>query len=475
MRCICFLLSALPLFADGLPTAQPKPPVAAQPTPREVAWRVLSGVHLAVGKAQAAVQPYVMLHLAENTVEFNRKLALIEFRDAFADTRILETTYRVPLQAQIVSAAAPIDIPTAIELVRTMRPEPNQRRARESWDHSVLAIDAQLLGSNRANEAIDLIKLVSLPGVFPNDAASNIITTLSPKDDRRLSVFGYAATCYRQFPFPGFTTLLVDHWQEMPLNLVVLAADAVADDGSHASHAELRQVLPILRAVDAPRAARLLNERPEIEEPEKEPRPISTHVDPDDDRQMQRASKLAQEYPMRALDEVASIRDPELREQWILQIARQAFQSGGDANVASRALYMLQQLPAESQGELSGKLGELAAYAGQYQLAEQWVDTSFEVAARVLEADLNTKSDCGANPAPRDWWPSTAAYRSAIHGSVALFHTGAERFLTRMQHDPDLYLLMSVEFARALLGSGTTAAPQITCRAAVALAKEAAQ
>jgi hypothetical protein len=339
----------------------------------------------------------------------------------------------------------------------------------------VLAIDAQLMGSNRANDAIDLIKLVSLPGVFPNDAASDIITTLPPRDDRRLSVLGYAATCYRQLPFPGFTTLLVDHWREMPLTLVILAADAFADDGSHASNAELRQVLPILRAVDPPRAKRLLNDRPEIEDPEKDPGPLSTRIDPDDDRQMQKAAQLAEQYPMRALDEVASIRNPDLREQWILQIARQVSQAGGDPGVESRALQMLQQIPVDSQRDMTGTLAELAAYAGEYKSAELWVNASFDVAARVLEADLNAKSECGVNPAPRDWWPSTAAYRSAIHGSVALFHTGAERFLTRFQYDPDLYLLMSVEFARALLGSGTTAAPQMTCKQAVALAREAGQ
>lgn len=105
MRCTLVFFVGLSLFADSLPTQhKPVPP----PTPREVAWRILSGVHLSVGKAQAYVQPYVMLHLAENTIQFNPKLALIEFRDAFSDARIMEITYRTPLQAQIVNSLAPV-------------------------------------------------------------------------------------------------------------------------------------------------------------------------------------------------------------------------------------------------------------------------------------------------------------------------------------------------------------------------------
>jgi hypothetical protein len=470
MPCACILLATLPLFADSLSNAPPKAP---PPTPREIAWRVLSGVHLAVGKAQASVQPYVMLHLAENTVGFNRKMALTEFRDAFTDARIMETTYRAPLQAQIVSSVAPIDIPTAIDLVRTVRPNPAQRFARDNWDRSVLAINSQLMVHSRPDEAVELIKLVSTPGVFPNQAASNLINTLPPADDRRLGVFGYAATCYRQVPFPGFTALVQDHWQAMPRVLVVMAANAVADDGSHATRAELTQILPILREVDPPRAERLLSEHPEIVDPDKQKPRKKSYEEQNDERQLQQIPEIALKSPMPALQAAQYIHDPDVREQAILQIAAEVLQNGGNPDVANRALQMLLQLPAKSQRDLPGQLAELAAYAGKTEQAGEFVDASFDLAGKLLEVDLDAKSECGVNPGPRDWWPSTAAYRTAMHAAVTVFHEGAEKYLARMQHDADLYLLQSIEFARALIGGATTSTPRLSCADAAAIAAEA--
>ena len=415
-----------------------------------------------------------MLHLAENTVQFDRKLALVEFRDAFTDARIMEVTYRAPLQSQIVVSVAPIDIPTATDLVRVVRPNPAQRLARDSWDHAVDMIDSQLLVHNRGDEAVELIKLVSTPGIFPNLSASNILKGLPVLDDRRLGLFGYAASCYRQVSFPGFTDLVKEHWQSMPRALVVLAANAVADDSSHASTAELKQILPILRDVDPPRAERLLSDHPEIQDPpapKKARKPSSQEQN--DQRQLDSISRTAVKYPLRALSMVESVRDPDTREQITLQIAEQALQSGGDPDVASKALDVLMKLPPTAQRDLAAQLAELAAYSGRAEVAAHFVDAAFEVAAKLLEADNDAKSDCGINPAPKDWWPSTAAYREAIHASVSLFHTGAERFLSPLQHDSDLYLLMSVEFARALLGGGPTATPKLTCADAVAFVQEA--
>jgi len=472
MRRVCLVsmfLSILPLVADSRPNAPPKTP---PPTPREIAWRVLSGVHLAAGKAQAAVQPYLMLHLAENTVEFNRKMALTEFRDSFTDARIMETTYRAPLQAQIVSSVAPIDIPTAVDLVRTVRPNPAQRFARDNWDRSVQAINSQLMAHYRPDEAVELIKLVSTPGVFPNQAASNLIGTLPPADDRRLGVFGYAATCYRQFPFPGFTTLVNDYWQVMPRTLVVMAANAVADDGSHATKTELTQILPILREVDPPRAERLLSEHPEIEDPNKQKPHKKTYQEQDDERQLRSIAAQELTNPMRALQSARYIHDADAREQIILQIATDVLQNGGNPDVASLALQMLLQLPAKSQRDLAAQLAELAAYSGKSDQAERFVNAAFDLAGKLQEVDMDAKSDCGVNPAPRDWWPSTAAYRAAMHAAVAVFHESGDRYLPRFQPDADLYLLLSVEFARALLGGSTTSTPVLNCTDAVAIAQE---
>ena len=465
---------ALPLFGDGLADApaKPKPP----PTPREVAWRILSGVHLAVGKAQAAVQPYLLLHLAENTVEFNRKLAISEFHDAFTDARIMEVIYRAPLQAQIVTSLATIDTPTSIELVRAIRPNPAQRLARDSWDHAVEIINSQLLAHNRGDEALELIKLVSTPGIFPNKAASTLMTVLPVMDDRRLGLFGYAASCYRQVSFPGFTSLVQDHWQTVPRTVVVVAADAVADDGSHASVAELKQILPILRDVDPPRAERLLNEHPEIQDPPAQPKTRKqTQQEKSDQQTLDSVSRLALKNPKYALQMADSIHDPDVREQQILLIATQVLNNGGNTDIASLALDLLMKLPAKSQRGLAAELAELAAYAGKSDLAERFVDASFDVADRLLEADLDDKSDCGMNPAPKDWWPSTAAYRAAMHAAVSVFHLGGERYLARLQANSDLYLLMSVEFARAVIGGGTTVTPKLSCTDAVAFVNEAQQ
>jgi hypothetical protein len=467
MRRLCqlFLLTAL---AHSETPPKPAPP----PTPREIAWRILSGVHLAVGKSRAYVQPYLLLHLAENTAEFNHKLALEEFRDSFTDARIIEPTYRAPLQSQIVQSVAAIDTQLAIDLVRTIRPNPAQAFARNLWDHSVETINSQLMAHGKGDEAIELIKLVSIPGIYPNYAASTLMNTLAAADDRRVGIFGYAATCYRQVPFPGFTTMLQDHWQSMPRTLIVMAASAVADDGSHATTAELRQVLPILREVDPPRAERLLSDHPEIQEPPK-PKPSKPNrQEQNDERQAALVDMLAAKNPARALSLIGSIHDADLSKQLILQIASSILRNGGNPDDASLALNALLKLPAKAQRDLAPQLAELAAYAGKSALAEQFVDASFDVAAKLLQEDFDAKSDCGVNPAPRDWWPSTAAYRAAIHSAATVYHTSAERYLTRIQADSDLYLLMSVEFARALLGGSSTVTPRLSCDEAVAFAAE---
>jgi hypothetical protein len=136
---------------------------------------------------------------------------------------------------------------------------------------------------------------------------------------------------------------------------------------------------------------------------------------------------------------------------------------------------MLLQLPAKSQRDLAAQLAELAAYAGKSEQAEELVNAAFDLAGKLLEVDLDAKSDCGVNPGPRDWWPSTAAYRGAMHAAVTVFHAGAERYLQRMQHDADIYLLMSIEFARALMGGSTTTTPRLNCMDATAIADEAAE
>ena len=462
-------------LAFGLLLLGDSPTTNAPPTPREVAWRIISGVHLAVGKAQASVQPYLLLHLAENTVEFNKKLALTEFRDAFTDARIMEVTYRAALQSQIVAALAPIDIPTAIDLIRTVRPNPAQRLARDSWDHSVEIINFQLMAHSKADEAVELIKLVSTPGIFPNHAASTLMSTLPGADDRRLGIFGYAATCYRQVPFPGFTTMIQDHWKAMPPTLVVMAANAVASDGSHATTAELKQILPILRGVDPPRAERLLSEHPEIDDApaSKQKSKKQASQEQNDQRQIDYVTQLAMKNPTRALSASEMIRDPDTREQVILQIASATLQNGGNPDIANQAMDLLLKLPAKAQRDLAPQLAELAGYAGKTDLAGQFTDTAFEIADKLRQEDTDSQSDCGVNPAPQDWWPSTAAYRAAIHAAVTAFHTGAERYLTRLQQNSDLYLLMSVEFARALVGGSTTVTSKLSCTEAVAFVKEA--
>jgi hypothetical protein len=486
MRRFFLLAAALALYADRIPPVPPAAPVkkpAPPPTPREVAWRILTSIHLGIGKANPSVQPYLLLHLAENTADFNRKLALTEYRDAFSDSRIMETTYRIPLQSQIAASVATTDIPTALDLVRAIRPSPAERFGRATWDRSIDAIDLQILAHRRPDEAIELIKLVSTPGIFPNLAASNMIRYLPPADDRRQGIFGYAATCYRQIAFPGFSALVEDHWQTMPRALVVLAADAVADaaDSAEAPHLntkELTTILPVLREVDPPRADRLLSEHPEIQSASPKDDKADAAADAkksfaerDSARALARLNALADSNPRLALFNINQLRDPAARQDILLRIAAAALDSG-DSDLANLSLQQLLRLPQDSQRDLAPLLASLAASAGKPELASHYVDTAFDVAANLLAIDLNPDSDCGVNTAPKDWWPSTAAYRAAIHSAVSLFHTAAERYLARVP-DSDLYLLMNVEFARALLGHTTTAAPQLTCEDGARIAKEA--
>ena len=218
-----------------------------------------------------------------------------------------------------------------------------------------------------------------------------------------------------------------------------MAANAVADDGSHATKTELTQILPILREVDPPRAERLLSEHPEIEDPNKQKPHKKTYQEQDDERQLRSIAAQELTNPMRALQSARYIHDADAREQIILQIATDVLQNGGNPDVASLALQMLLQLPAKSQRDLAAQLAELAAYSGKSDQAERFVNAAFDLAGKLQEVDMDAKSNCGVNPAPRDWWPSTAAYRAAMHAAVAVFHDSGDRYLPRFQADADLF------------------------------------
>jgi hypothetical protein len=304
-------------------------------------------------------------------------------------------------------------------------------------------------------------------------AASNLMSSLPAMDDRRLGLFGYAATCYRQIPFPGFSTLIHDHWQSMPRSLVVLAADAVADEAENLSPGERAEILPILREVDRARAERLLNDYPELRDKPAQKARKADYQELNDRSLLDRISRVAMTRPAMALTLAERISDPDQRKQAILQVAANAMQNGGDPDIAARALDLLSRLPGGSQQDLVPQLAALAAYAGKPGIALQYIDASFEIAAKLLEVDLDAKSACGVNPAPKDWWPSTAAYRAAVFAAVTLLHTAAEKYLARI-HDADMYLLMNVEFARGLLGGGPTSTPHLTCQDATAIANDAA-
>ncbi len=51
---------------------------------------------------------------------------------------------------------------------------------------------------------------------------------------------------------------------------------------------------------------------------------------------------------------------------------------------------------------------------------------------------------------------------------------GPSATLQRMQHDADIYLLLSIEFARAITGGSTTTTPRLNCTDATAIADEVA-
>jgi len=174
---------------------------------------------------------------------------------------------------------------------------------------------------------------------------------------------------------------------------------------------------------------------------------------------------------MRALQSARYIHDADAREQIILQIATDVLQtaeSGCSEPGAADA--------AATSGKIAARPGRATggarAYSGKSDQAERFVNAAFDLAGKLQEVDMDAKSDCGVNPAPRDWWPSTAAYRAAMHAAVAVFHESGDRYLPRFQPDADLYLLLSVEFARALLGGSTTSTPVLNCTDAVAIAQE---
>ena len=92
-------------------------------------------------------------------------------------------------------------------------------------------------------------------------------------------------------------------------------------------------------------------------------------------------------------------------------------------------------------------IAEAAHAVKNDKLAREALDHAFDDAEELYKLDTDADEP---NPAPRDEWPSTNAYRHIVISGVKVFGVGADTLLTRIA-DRDLAVFARVEIAQALL------------------------
>ena len=490
------LLLAAPLF--------PQATDPDKPDPRKKAKALLDGAAVAVAGAKPEIQAVGLMHLADNYQALDRKKSLEFFRQAFAAMGALPPehggVFREGLQAEVVRRVADLDLGEAITMLRQL-PTPSRE-----FDYRWQAIDRvvrSLMDKSQLDQAIELINSIGTGGWYPFLSASQVFGKLSADDPRRTILFGSAMSAYTLKPSTQFHLMLSRYWQEIPRPMAQTALQAILnaildrkDDGSYEAQststakgtvtfntrqdAELFDVMHLVRTIDPKRAGEILEARPELRAalelyPQgrrsmddgsgrsvgimasgggKRPSP---ELEAKIRLQALTASRVAaamnaiQEDPDKALELVRAIPSPARQAEVLGAIARSVGEKdpGKAKSVLRQSIAMLDEI--KNPGERVATWDAVAEAAHQINddaTVRQALDRTLADAAELLKSD----SEAGQpNFVPREYWPSTQAYRRVVARAAKCFGVDAEPILEKIA-DPDVNLLARIELAQALLG-----------------------
>lgn len=497
--CAFLLISPLISFAAF---AQDTP---QKPSPRQKARALLDGAAEMLGSAQPAVAVVALMHLAENYQVFDAAKSLEYFEQAFAAAAVLPASGdgdpRGELQAAIVSRAADFNLDAAIRMLNRMVPG----SGKDPRTPAIEKIVGILLSKDGIEPALALIESAGSTGEYPFNAVGMVMAKLPGDDPRRSTVFGSAMAAFANRPNPGFTSLLTQHWRDVPPAMAQSAAGSLVNwildrkdpgflaqtwSGSRGSvtfhsrqETELFDVMAVLTAVDPKRAGEILERYPDLraalvrfpqgtQSLAGRDGSVSSRITGSDQKISpdaeagQRVKGMAQsradaalaaisQDPRRALGIAKTIPLPEKQAEVLGMIAQavSAQDPGTARQVLNQCVAILDGIkdPAVRAG-VWAIVAEAAHRMNDDQRAWEAVNRGMADAAALLKID----SDPGSpNTALREYWPATQNYRRIVSQAGKIFGVDAEPLLAEIA-DPDLALLARIELAQVLLGREPT-------------------
>ncbi len=484
-----------PAAKQAAPQAKKKTPA----TPKELGAELVISAFDTAGSASPGAQPFLLWRIADVLTVIDTKKALDALNQAFADAAILGEN-SASLQSMVARSAAELDLPRAVEMLRTIRVPDGSYDTRENAINRVVG---QLIAKNQINHAIELLNLLGGNGPYPFAAVGSILAASPNEDDpRRLLAFSGALSGYQAHPDEGFGKLLTNYWEKLPRPTVTHALDVIVetvttykDEDTQVSityvgakgqatlntdrDVQLFQILVPLQACEPETAKELLDKYPDFKNAAQlfpngnnwkditgmsmSMKTGSTGAAPNPANEFASNSRLVSQAVQTAakdltagVDSANKIQNPQYRGEAFRQIA--AALVGSDPSTAHDLLEKaIAALIATPDGRsLDGSGQELLMAFGTArklkddQLASEIVDRALDLAARLFKVDSDQDD---LNNAPIDLWPSLHIYREALRDAVILEQMKAPSRLQTIRNT-DVFLFCQVAMAAALLERG---------------------
>lgn len=261
--------------------------LAAEQEQRRRAMQMLESAAAQAAGFEGAERAFAQWQLAQVYGKSDKARAVELLRSAFQATATIEgedlEQVRDRLQEQVLRDLVRLDVAAAQELAQQAGEMPKQR----TMEHVV----GHYTRNKQYDEAIQALVQASADSEFLYAAALPLMSALPPeRDGEKQSLFAQAVTSFKQSRMrPSFRRggdlgdMVVRFWKEMPRELVLEATDELLKKAQQFDQGDLRmrvgmtsskgkaslhsmyeyrlfQVLPAIRAYDAGRAERLLQE-----------------------------------------------------------------------------------------------------------------------------------------------------------------------------------------------------------------------
>ena len=505
-------LLALPLTLTlSAQTAKPSSPrklhTAARPKLTALQQTGLSILDQQAGVAKGlspVMRTFALMEIARGYEKLDQQKGLSTLRDAFQASQSIEddsnpkTSNKTWLQGQVLGRLVALDPAYCEQLVPQLAGPPR-----------ILAINRLILYHTRKKQFAQAIALLGQLGdeEFPYVIGSNLARALPPEmaADRQ-NLFAQALSSFSRHEHKNgigmddFGAFISRTWQGLPPDLVLQAVDealkqarqsdekmeiTVGAEKGAASFSSiyeytLFELLPVLRALDADRAERLLQEDREVQTAATQYPNGLQSLDPEngmpdsitmrlpsnsgdssaDDRyadqlqsQIRQIIAQADKNPKQALAAAMSLPDfHNTRPLALLKLGGALLKTspGYSANALDELMKIIPSIQRDIvQFDLLAGAGDDYLKLGNTESARKVVDQGFKLAEKLYATDTDADDP---NQAFKAMWPSTSAWGRFVALAARISPQTALQAINSIP-DPEIQALENIALADSLLGA----------------------